>query len=163
MKRTAAKKEGPESLGRREALLGERQAGARINGGERFEPRAGFRYDSAAHACGFRDERGEKGGRHRRQVDRQQQQTLALHPAQRRHQSAERPAARRLIGHDRHARARVRAIAATGDEKFRGIESAQRGELALPERFAVDEHAGFVAAHARGFSSGEEDGGEGRQ
>ena len=65
-------------------------------------------------------------------------------------------------GHSqKDAALRVRPVAAAGDEQFARAGGAERGELALPERLSADGQRGFVAAHARGAASGEEDGGEG--
>ena len=44
-----------------------------------------------------------------------------------------------------------------------GSSGAERGELALPQRLAVDDHARFVPAHAGRLSACEEHGGKGRR
>ena len=68
--------------------------------------------------------------------------------------------AREVIGTNFNTGLRVRPIGFSRNEKLEGIERTQRGELALPERLALKDERGLVAAHARGASAREQDGAE---
>ena len=103
---------------------------------------------------------GEEFRGHRGQVDGEDEDERRFGATQRGGDAPERTEAGDGILDDLDAGAGVRSVAAAGDEEFVRLERAEGGELALPERLAVDDERGFVAAHAGGAAAGEEHGGE---
>lgn len=146
-----------------QARLGQREAGARINGGERLEPAVVARHAAGGAGRGLAEEERQEIRGHRRQIDREDEDERVARAAQGGFQASERAEAGEVVGENLDARAGVWAVGFSRDEKLVGMDCPERGELALPERPVVDEHARLVPAHARGFSTGEEDGSEGRR
>ena len=139
----------------------ERQEAWRIHGGERFKVAFGFGNDAATlRQRGFR-ERAQEIGVHRGQVDGEDDDVRGRDAREDGFERRERTCAGGEIGDDGDTGAGVWAVGATGDEEFARTGRAEGGELALPERLAFDEQRGFIAAHACGAASGEEDGAEG--
>ena len=147
-------------IGAAETLDDERQEARRVHGGERLEASAGFGDDAAILCqCRFHEQREEIRA-HRGQVDREDDDVRVADAQQRGFERGERAGIGREVFDHRHSAFRVRAVGGTGDEKFARAGGSEGGELALPERFAINFQRGLVAPHARGASACEEDGAE---
>ena len=132
----------------------------RVHGGERLEMAVHFRRD-AAILCqsGFHEHR-EKIHAHRGEIDGKHDGVRVGDAREHGFERGERPGLVREVFDGARAGHFERAAGADGNDDVVRTRRAQRGELPLPERLAVDEQRGFVAAHARRASPCEEDGGE---